>query len=93
MSGVTVAGVLGVLASTRLAQLARDLNVAMPLDAQKAAQVSNLTLAAPSLADLLPRLTRDEAPRGMSRKQARPSGTIARRADDSSRGRTRCTEA
>lgn len=60
MSGVTAAGVLNVLSKTRLSQLARDLDVALPPDAQKSAQIAGILAAETGLGALLPRLTRDE---------------------------------
>lgn len=60
MSGVTADGVLGVLSKARLGQLAREMSVALPLDAQKAMQVARIAQAQSDLTTLLPRLTRDE---------------------------------
>ncbi len=60
MPVVTVAGVLGVLDSSRLSQLAREFSIALPQDAPKPKQVANIANASPGLEKLLPRLTRDE---------------------------------
>ncbi len=60
MSGVTAARVLGVLSKARLGQLARDLSISLPEDAQKATQISKIAQVQLKLEALLPRLTRDE---------------------------------
>lgn len=60
MSEVTAAGVLSVLTKARLGQLARDLNVAVPPDAQKSSRVATILDVQSALDGLLPRLTRDE---------------------------------
>ena len=60
MSGITAAGVLGVLSKTRLDQFARDLGVTLPDGAAKTAQVSGILATKPPLETVLTRLTRDE---------------------------------
>ena len=60
MSGITAAGVLGVLSKTRLEQFAREMGVTLPDGAQKTAQVSGILATNPPLATVLSRLTRDE---------------------------------
>ncbi len=64
MSSVTAAGVLNVLSKARLNQLARELDVGLLPDtqkaAQKSAQIASIVAAESALDALLPRLTRDE---------------------------------
>lgn len=59
-TSVTPASVLGLLSKARLAELARALDVAVPPEAQKAAQIERIVAAGSGLEALLPRLTRDE---------------------------------
>jgi hypothetical protein len=57
---VTATGVLGVLSKERLSQLARELDIVIGADAQKAAQVAGIAKAQPAVDALLARFTRDE---------------------------------
>jgi hypothetical protein len=60
MSRETAAEIQGELSKARLRQLARDLNVTLVPDAQKAGLVAGIIQAAAALDALLPKLTRDE---------------------------------